>query len=144
MKWFLGLLVFTFAPIMASAAGAQLSDPQISRIKAYRLLVANIDPQPLAQAVAELERTRYPLVNLQIKEAMARAYADIVREQKVEGKSKQQWLYSMIKLNMAYLQFAGKAPGQDRDPLNQLIRQTLRTHLPPDIYGRPGFHTDLD
>ncbi len=119
----------------------QLTPSDIELLKEAKALVGNVDRKTLSQTIAEIERTKYPAVNVQMRQAMARAYADIIKEHNIEGQKKREWLYSMINLNMAYLQFGGSkdAAGQ----LNKLILRKLNEYLPREILKHPGFHCAL-
>ena len=76
---------------------------------------------------------------------MAKTYADIVREINVEGQKKKEWLYSMVCLNMAYLQFGGsQGKSGSTTELNRLIRQKLKKYLPPELLKQPGFAYSLE
>ena len=99
----------------------------------------------LWESISELEKTRHPEINLEMKEAMARTYVDIVKEINVQGQKKKEWLYSMVCLNMAYLQFGGSQgkPGSTTE-LNRLIRQKLKEYLPPNALQQPGYVYSLE
>ena len=113
---------------------------EIQRVRAVKELLEGIDKKSLQETIDELEKTRKPQINLEMREAMAKAYTDIVRDFNVEGQKKKEWLYSMVCLNMAYLQFGGgQGPSDSTTSLNRLIRQELRKYLPPDILKQPGF-----
>jgi hypothetical protein len=76
---------------------------------------------------------------------MAKAYADIVRDQDVVGEKKKEWLYSMVCLNMAYFQFGGtQGPPGSATSLNRLIRRKLKEYLPPSVLKQPGFLYSLE
>ena len=120
-----------------------LNEEDINQLKKIKEMLKDVDHKPLAQWIKETQKTQYPRLNISIKEAMAKVYIDIVRDHKVEGVKKKEWLYSMIALNMAYLQFGGgdsnKAPDLDR-----LIRQKLKGYLPSGIVSKQGFHYSLE
>jgi hypothetical protein len=99
----------------------------------------------LRATIDEVEKAPHPLINLQMKEAMAKAYTDIVKEINVEGQKKKEWLYSMVCLNMAYLQFGG-SPGKygSTTELNRLIRQKIIQYLPVNALKQPGFVYSLE
>jgi hypothetical protein len=139
--FFLAMVLMTTASF--SAAG-HLSESELERVKAYKHLIKEIDPKSLNESITELEKSRYPQVQLQMKEAIAHAYVDIVQEQDVQGQKKKEWLYSMITLNMAYLQFMGREQGPtNAEPLNKLIRMKLRKYLSDEIWQKPGFKQSL-
>ena len=122
-----------------------LSPEQIERVKTCKHLIEEIDTKSFQRTVDELENSRYPELNLKIMEAMTRAYADIVRENQVKGLKNKQWLYSMITLNMANLQFGGGVEKEGRDAaLNRFIQRKLKEHLPADIINHPGFSKSVE
>lgn len=137
------MVVFVFLPSVY--AQERLTGQDILRVKAYKHMIRDIDDKSLQHTLDELEKAEYPEVALALKEAMAKAYVDIVREQNVQELKKKQWLYSMVNLNMAYLQFVGLKPtSRNTDPLNKLIRQRLKTYLSPHIINQPGFHCSIE
>ena len=116
----------------------------IQRLKTLKQSLDGVDQKTLQQSIDELERTSYPQLNLSIKEAMAKTYMDLVNQENVKGQAKKQWLYSMIALNMAYLQFAGeKDSAAGAKNLNKLIRHKLKEHLPAYIFNQPGFQCSI-
>ncbi len=124
-----------------SPVSRHLTAQEIERVKAVKQLLYGIDTQSLQQTIDALEKTRYPQINLIIREAMAKTYTEIAREYNVVGQKKKEWLYSMVGLNMAYLQFEGThqgAPGSTTS-LNRLIRRKLKEYLPPHVLKQPGF-----
>ena len=143
------LIVFIF--LAASVHAEQGYKPKhltaldIERVKAVKALLSGVDTQSLQETINELEKSRHPHSNLIMKEAMAKAYTDIVQEINVEGQKKKEWLYSMVCLNMAYLQFGGSqgAPGSTTE-LNRLIRKKLKEYLPPNALNQPGFFYSLE
>jgi hypothetical protein len=133
--------IFLCGPLHAQQAGSNhLTSSEIQRVKAVKELLSVVDKKPLRMTIVELEKTRDPEINLEIREAMAQAYTDVVRDYKVEGQKKKEWLYSMVCLNMAYLQFGGQQPASgDSNSLNKLIRQELKKHLSPEVLRQSGF-----
>jgi hypothetical protein len=108
-------------------------------------LLAGVDTKPLWKTIDELERSRHPMVNIEMKEAMAKAFIDLSREYNIQEQKKKEWLYSMVCLNMAYLQFAGNQRNSaSTTDLNKLIRQKLKEYLPSDILNQPGFIYTLE
>ena len=138
---FLAIFLCTVSFARADAGRTHLTLPQIERVKAVKDLLCEVDTKPLGQTIHDLEKTGHPLLNLQIREAMAKTYADIVKEHGVEGKNKKEWLYSMVTLNMAYLQFGGT---QSPEPLNRMICRKLKENLPSDFINSPSFHYSLE
>ncbi len=122
-----------------------LSKENIDRLKNIKQSLVDIDGKTLQQTINEVEKSKHPEIQLSIKEAMAKTYIEIVQEQNVQGLSKRKWLYSMVALNMAYLQFGGdKDSAGNASNLNKLIRSKLRSHLPSGIMQQPGFRTSLE
>lgn len=128
----LTIIIFFF--LTATVAQAQsisryLTQQEIQRVKAVKQLLYGIDTKSLQQTVDDLEKTSQPLINLQIREAMAKTYADLVKEYNVTVLKKKEWLYSMVCLNMAFIQFGGEQ-SRNSTSLNRLICQKLKKHLP--------------
>jgi len=145
------LILFFMCMLLATSAHADeyyrghLTLQQIERIREVKQILDGVDRDSMQKTIRELEKSRHPQVNIEMKEAEARAFTDIVQEINVEGQKKKEWLYSMICLNMAYLQFGG-AQGKygTTTELNRLIRQKLKEYLPPDINKQPGFLYSLE
>lgn len=143
-KSFLLLIVFIFltAPAHAqtSHGSGYLTTQEIERLRAVKELLGGIDRKSLQETVSELKKSHHPEINVEMQEAMARTYMDLVRDFNIDGQKKKEWLYSMVCLNMAYLQFGG-SPGKygSTTELNRLIRQKLMKYLPADILKQPGF-----
>ena len=106
------LIISTFLATSVHAqenySSRHLTAQEIQRIKEVKMLLDGIDTKSLRETIVELEKSRHPEINLEMKEAMAKTYADIVLEINVKGQKKKEWLYSMVCLNMAYLQFGGE------------------------------------
>lgn len=149
MKRALPFVIFLFLTVCAHAeekyGRGHLTVQEIERVKVFKGLLDDVDKKSLRQTIEALEKTGNPPLYLQMREAMAKTYADIVREQNVEGQKKKEWLYSMVTLNMAYLQFAGTQDAAGHaTSLNRLIRRKLKAYLPPDVFHQPGFHYSLE
>ena len=144
-KRFFLLVIFIFLTAPAHAQGNFPTPQDIERIRALKALLYGIDTKSLQETLEELKKTQHPQINLQMREAMAKTYTDIVREVNVEGQKKKEWLYSMVCLNMAYLQFGGAqgTPGSTSS-LNRLIRQKLKKYLPPNALKQAGFFYSLE
>ena len=140
--FFLFVFYFSFSA-SGSAAGHQLTPSQVERVKAAKTLLNGVDGLPLAKTISELENNPSPEGNLQILEAVAQTYGELVSEQGVDGLAKKQWLYSMVQLNMAYFQFSGGQTQKKASTTNQLIQRKLKRHLPPEIYSNSAiFHSN--
>jgi len=126
-----------------SQAGSGLTEQDMERIKAFTALVRDLDMKSLQQTVHEIEEADYPQLELQIKEAVAKTYADIVVEQTVVEQKQKEWLYSMVTMNMAYLQF-GADPDDSGTVLNRIIRRKLMKYLTSEILNHPGFIQKLE
>ena len=135
------LIFMAFVPrVQADHGGRPLTSEELQRIQEVKETLGEVDGKTLQQTIRELERSPHPLINLEMHEAMAKAYTDIVKELAVEWQKKKEWLYSMICLNMAYLQFGGGTgkPGSTTE-LNRLIRRKLVRYLPAEVLRQPGF-----
>jgi hypothetical protein len=128
-----------FVPL-AYARTISLSTQDIERVKAVKVLLGGVDKKTVPETIHDLEKARRPMIDLELMEAMARAYTDIVSQIDVQGQKKKEWLYSMVCLNMAYLQFGGsQGKSGTTTELNRLIRQKLIKYLPPNALKQPGF-----
>jgi hypothetical protein len=137
-------LVLCVSNVYANPTKSRLSQEEKARITALKETFLEVEKKTPEQMISTIEKSPYPQINLAIKEAMARAYVDIVREQNVQGQKKKEWLYSMIALNMAYFQFGGdKDSAAGAKNLNKLIRAKLKTYLPVGIFKQRGFHADV-
>lgn len=148
-KYWFTVLILVLLTAGAGAEGnyrmAHLSFSDIERVRAAKELISEVDRKSLQETIHELEKSHNPKSDLLMKEAMAKTYRDIVKEIQVEGQSKREWLYSMVCLNMAYLQFGGGAgKATDTTSLNRLIRQKLIAYLPSHALTQKGFFYSLD
>ena len=128
-----------------TAGSRHLTTQEIERVKALKVTLRDVDSKTLDQTISDLEKTGYPRLNLEIRETMAKAFVDIVNEQHVSGVKKKQWLYSMVTLNMAYLQMVGlHVKDDEKKEINKLIRYKLKTYLPKGIEEKKGFYFSPD
>ena len=143
------ILIFILILLLPSVALAKsmrghLTALDIERLEKLKQVLLEVEGKSLKQSVNELEKSSNPKMSLIIKEAMAKTYADIVSQEKIQDLHKKKWLYSMVALNMAYLQFEGnKDSAGNTQNLNKLIRYKLKTYLPSDIFNQPGFRCSL-
>jgi hypothetical protein len=141
------ILCWMVLSLEASDVCAQegLSPAQVKRIKICKENLRGVDDESLEETMDRIAQTDYPEENLKILEAVAKTYAEIVVENKVQGDANKRWLRGMIQLNMAYLQFGGNIPkGGQTQALNQLICRKLRHHLPEELFKHKGLFHSLD
>ena len=141
------IIIFLATPAQADGKywNRHLTFQEIQRVKAVKSILDGVDKKSLQETIQDLEKTRHPQASLEVREAMANAYADIVKEINVDGQKKKEWLYSMVCLNMAYLQFGGsQGKYGSTTELNRLIRQKLEKYLPPNALKQPGFFYSLE
>jgi len=142
LKYLIAYFIIFVLPISAQAQEYHhhyLTLEQIQRVRVVKDSLSGVNTQSVMEMIKDLEKSRYPEINLEIKEAEAHAFNDIVVQQDVQDQHKKQWLYSMVCLNMAYLQFSGTAPGSNTTSLNMLIRQELQKYLPAAVLNKSGF-----
>lgn len=139
MKFFLQIILVLILSSQA-LAGEPLTPAQIDRVRAIKKLLGEADTKTFEKTVSELQKTGDCELTLQLQEAVAKVYAEIVAEQNITDLSKEQWLYGVVALNMANIQFGGRPAG----PLNRMITQRLRKSLSPAVYSNPGFHVSVE
>ena len=137
------ILFFLFASL-SYADSFHLTQQQIERVRTSQNLLMDVDRRPLPKIIKDLEATFSPAENLQILEAIAATYDEIVRELKVTGQKKKDHLHDMIRLNMAYFQLAGKTNDHTQDPVNLLIRRKLKRHLSPELFSNPHLFFSME
>lgn len=123
------------APLKRTLTGAELE-----RLKALKDLARDVDRESLSEAIDDLARADDLEIALLMRESVAKTYDDIVRERNVVDQDQKEWLYSMVKLNMAYLQLSA-AYDNSGNALNRLIRQKLLYYLPAGIVNDPRFRS---
>src|ERR1700744_3177364 len=97
-KLFLFFLILLTPSVQADVyyPRQHLTEEQIERVKEVKLLLNGVDNKSLWDTIKELEKSRKPQLNLEMKEAMAKTYSDIVKSFNVDGQKKREWLYSMV------------------------------------------------
>ncbi|OGX35210.1 MAG: hypothetical protein A3C36_03105 [Omnitrophica WOR_2 bacterium RIFCSPHIGHO2_02_FULL_52_10] len=126
----------------AAPAGAGLTGGQEKRVAQARMLLEEVDARSAREIIDEFNRTPAPLANLQIYEAVAATYAELVKRKEMTDAAAKKQLYNQIRLNVAYLQFGGDPEGENSRKLDLWIRQTLFRHLPRGLMDDPAvFHT---
>jgi len=147
-RQFLYLIICSFLWVCLfsqNACARLLTTQEIDRVRAVKKLLYEVDTKSLKRTIQDLESTRHPQTGLDMMEAMANTYIELVRDYRPEGQKKKRWLYSMVCLNMAYLQFGGsKGKVGSTTELNRLIRQELLKYLPSNILTQPGFLYSLE
>ena len=139
MKRLIGIVLVLCFVSVAYAQGS-FSAAQIVRIKAFKQRLGDVDKKSLEKTIAQLQKASDPELALQIQEIIARVYVDIVKEQDIRDEGTQEWLYGMVALNMANLQFGGRS----RDSVSQMIVQKLKKALPAALLEHPDFHVSVE
>ncbi|MCK5214314.1 MAG: hypothetical protein KAR05_03060 [Candidatus Omnitrophica bacterium] len=134
---------FLFSAASVHGAG-RLSRSQKQRVEECAAMLGELDPQDLESRLRRLEDGPYQEENIAILEAVARTYSEIVAEQKMEKQKTKEWLYSMVALNMGYLQLGGLNLNQRDTALNKLIRYKLKKYLPAEVLDNEDLFYSLD
>ncbi|MGE0268069.1 MAG: hypothetical protein AB7S78_06415 [Candidatus Omnitrophota bacterium] len=122
-----------------------LTPEEVERVKACKQLLKGADKETLAESVARLEDNPYPREQLILMEAMARTYAEMVAEQEVVEPEKKAWLYSMVTLNMAYLQLGGyQLKKAHAVPLHRIIQRKLKAYIPVELMNNRDLFNPLE
>ena len=135
------ILLFLLAA-SANASGNDLSARQAERLSEARHILAEVDPRSEEAIARELLTTPYPEENLQIYEAVARTYLDLVTRKEIVDPQAKTQLFNKIRLNVAFLQFGGSPASGTGKKMDVWIRQTLVRHIPAELLGSPAlFHS---
>jgi len=79
---------------------AQLSEQQLSRIKALQETFAEVDPQPLEKWIDDFKRDQNPDAELEVYESMASAYTTYCSTRKLSLEEKNE-VYSIVLMRSA-------------------------------------------
>lgn len=141
MLRFLLVLLLLLSFSVTTFADGSLTAIQLQRVRQYKNQLSEVNSEPLDKTIDWLAAQRYPEIHLQIEEAVAQSYTQLIKEHQLTKLKDKRWLYGMIKLNVAYLQFtAGQEGASGADAaLNRLIQRTLKKYLSPEIFNHPGF-----
>ena len=126
-------LIGLICAVPAQAAKARLTEAEVARVDAARRILAEVDTRPLQAIVGEINEAPYPEGNLQIYEAVAATYRELVKAKEITEIGHKQSLYNSIRMNVAFLQFGGDINHTGDKLLHQWIRQELRRHLPEGL-----------
>ena len=154
LEMFHKLLILIFFVFLQCSVQAQeaveltcrrlLTDRQIERIRESKELIADVDHASLQETIEKINRTDCPSIQSLMSVAMARTYAELIREYDLKDRDARERLYHKIQMNMAYLQFTAGRTGGKGSSLNRLIQQKLIRYLPDEILEHPGFYVTLD
>ena len=108
-------------------------DAFLVRIQNARALVADHDRRSVADISRQLHATSSAEGNLQIYEAVAATYRDLVASGKITGEIGKKNLYDQIRMNVAFIQFGGDPNYRGGAKINRWIRQTLLNYLPKSL-----------
>jgi len=132
-----------FVPTPAIAAEGYLSNAHVVRVTQAQQLLADVDTRSQNETIDEFNRAAFPEGNLQIYEAVAATYKELTQQKGITELNQKRRLYDFIRLNIAYLQFGGSIEQGDKD-LNRWIRQTLRRHLPKELFDNDQLFHSLE
>lgn len=135
------IFVLVFCLLSAVPAFAQLTPQQLERVKVCHRLLEGAQNKSVQEMSTDIEQMPSPEKHLQILEAVALTYSEIVQEQKIEEQDRREWLHSMIALNMGYLQLGGAGSG---DPMHRMIQRKLKAHLSPALLKDPELFQSLE
>jgi len=128
------LLVFIMFLILPQSAQADNGDGAfLARILDAKTLVADLDPRSVEDISIELRSTSSPEGNLQIYEAVAATFRDLVINGDVTDEVGKKNLYDQIRMNVAFIQFGGNPNTSSGKKIDRWIRQTLMKYLPQDL-----------
>lgn len=137
---FFSLIIFG---AVTSSADASLTQKDLQRIIRAKALMMDAEKRSADEIRSEFEESGYPQQQLQIYEAIAKTFRDIVADYKENTAEARVRLLDKIRMNMAYFQFGGsKSEKEGGSELNRLIQRKLKEYLPKDIWDDPNvFHS---
>ena len=138
-------IVFVGCYAVCAWAQAGLSALQMNRLAHAKELLGAVDTRAVEMIAAEIAKSPAAEGALQIFEAVARVYADLVDEYELTDYEARERLLERIRMNMAYFQLGGPdAEGPGESGLNVLIRRRLIRHLPPELMSDPRLFHSLE
>jgi len=127
-------LIFIFFLTLPQLAKANSNDSVfLQRIHEAKMLVEDIEPRSVRDISEELHETASPEGNLQIFEAVAATYNDLVTVKDIVDEKGKKDLYDQIRLNVAFIQFGGDPNSQGGKKIDRWIRQALMKYLPREL-----------
>jgi len=142
MKKIIILLIAVAIVGFSTTQGFALS--QTERIDQVRTLLADVDGRSAQEIIKDLNTTKSPEGQLQILEAIAQTYRDMVVEYDVTVQARKDWLHSMILLNVAFYQFGGMDDDQNETMLNVAIRRKLKSYFSAQLMESSGLFYSLE
>jgi len=125
------LILILISPQLAQADSGE--DAFLARIHDAKMLVKDLDLRSVEDISRELRTTSSPEGNLQIYEAIAATFRDLVVSGDVTDEAGKKNLYNQIRMNVAFIQFGGNLNDRSGKKIDRWIRQTLVKYLPKDL-----------
>ena len=145
LKKFLLAVFLLNVSIFSAFAYQDLSAGQLQRINTAKSLLGATDDRTLAATISELEKSPSTEGALEIYEAIAETYGELVKKHGLTDKKAQERLLDKIRMNMAYFQLGGPDVERVSDSsLNIVIRRLLKKHLPAQLFSDRRFFKSLD
>lgn len=139
---FLALILFLILPQVAQTESND--GIFLKRIHEVKEIVKDLEPRSAGDILKDLRETSSPEGNLQIFEAVAATYKDLVVHKNIVDKKDKRDLYDQIRLNVAFIQFGGNPNSGDGKKLDRWIRQTLIKYLPQDLMNDEDMFFSID
>jgi len=127
------ILIFLLLLVAPVYAANPLSPAQRDRIMTTKQLLADVDKHSLAETVKEIEGSPFPEGILQLREAAATTYSELINEYAIVNQTTKENLYNKILLNLAYIQMGGAERGYTGGGWDKLIQQKLRAAISPEL-----------
>ncbi|HOW35362.1 MAG TPA: hypothetical protein PL155_02980 [Candidatus Omnitrophota bacterium] len=145
LRKFFALVFLINAFAFHAYADQDLSPGQLSRLKAAKGLIGDADSRSLQEAADELRTSPDTEGALQILEAVAAVYVELVRDYALDDSTARVRLLDKIRMNMAYFQMGGPdSEGPQESDLNILIRRKLKEHLSSELRNNPKLFYSLE
>ncbi len=141
LKTALTLIIILVIPQLVRANSGE--DAFLARIHDAKMLVAELDSRTVEDIFREFHATSSPEGNLQIYEATAATYRDLMESKEVTGEVEKKNLYDQIRMNIAFIQFGGN-PNGGGAKIDRWIRQTLMKYLSRDLMKEENIFHSVD
>ena len=131
--------------LLPAIASANFTQVEIRRLTEAKSLLMDAEKRSVEDLIKEFNDTGLPREQLDIYEATAATFRDIINDYSKNDAQSRERLLDKIRMNMAYFQFGGtRAEQEGGSELNRLIQRKLIQYLPENIWDNPKLFHSLE